>query len=347
MSETDGNARSAAKAALEPLRAALYDFEPSAARAAIAAAFAPDARVRLAFPFEDLPGPDGLFERALAPLHRAFPELERRETIFMAGPDDAGELWVGACGFYAGTFAEPFLDIPPTGRFAAFRFHEFFRVEENRVTEFQGLWDLPELMMQARAWPMGPSLGREWAAPAPASGDGVGVFVRDDAHSKSSLERVKLMVDGLSRFADGGHAAMRLGDHFHPRLSWYGPSGVGVCRGIEGFRAHHQIPFLSALPDRTDHIGRADSDRDGAGHLFAEGDYVAFTAWPGMQATVSGDGWLGIAPSGQKITMRSLDFWRVENDLIRENWVLVDLLSVFDQLGVDVFRRMRELTRPA
>ena len=41
--------------------------------------------------------------------------------------------------------------------------------------------------------------------------------------------------------------------------------------------------------------------------------------------------------------MRRLDFWRVEGDLIRENWVLVDLLHVYDQLGVDVFARMREL----
>ena len=43
--------------------------------------------------------------------------------------------------------------------------------------------------------------------------------------------------------------------------------------------------------------------------------------------------------------MRSLDFWRCENGLIRENWVLVDLLDVYHQLGVDVFERMRELTR--
>jgi hypothetical protein len=55
------------------------------------------------------------------------------------------------------------------------------------------------------------------------------------------------------------------------------------------------------------------------GKLFGDGDYVGFTAWPGMQATVTGDGWLGIAPAGQRITMRSLDFWRCENGLIREN----------------------------
>ena len=53
---------------------------------------------------------------------------------------------------------------------------------------------------------------------------------------------------------------------------------------------------------------------------------------------------MGIAPAGQKITMRSLDFWRCEEGLIRENWVLVDLLDVYRQIGVDVFRRMEEFT---
>ncbi|MFW2367625.1 MAG: ester cyclase, partial [Desulforhopalus sp.] len=67
-------------------------------------------------------------------------------------------------------------------------------------------------------------------------------------------------------------------------------------------------------------------------------------AWPGMRAKISGNGWMGIAPGNQEITMRSLDFWRCENGKIRENWVLVDILDVYNQIGVDVFSRMREYT---
>jgi hypothetical protein len=62
-----------------------------------------------------------------------------------------------------------------------------------------------------------------------------------------------------------------------------------------------------------------------------------------MAQTISGDGWLGIAPTHQKITLRSLDFWRLEKGLIRENWVLVDLLDVWAQIGVDVMARMQQL----
>ena len=141
----------------------------------------------------------------------------------------------------------------------------------------------------------------------------------------------------LGNFAEGGTEAMRLADYWHPKCNWYGPSGIGTCRGISGFRNWHQIPFLNAMPDRVGTLGK--------GNLFAEGDYVGFTAWPGMHMTITGDGWLGIAPSGQKITMRSLDFWRCEAGLIRENWVLVDLLDVYSQIGVDVFARMREFNK--
>jgi predicted ester cyclase len=145
------------------------------------------------------------------------------------------------------------------------------------------------------------------------------------------------MLDGLNQHAKGGPEAMHLDHFWHPKMTWYGPAGIGTNRRISGFRNWHQIPFLKALPDRGDETGLEF-------HFFSDGPYVAVTGWPNMQMTVTGDGWLGIVPGGQKITMRSLDFWRCERGMIRENWVLVDLLSVYDQLGVDVFNRMREMT---
>jgi len=79
--------------------------------------------------------------------------------------------------------------------------------------------------------------------------------------------------------------------------------------------------------------------------MFTDGDFSEFTSWPGMSMTVSGDGWLGIAPANQQITMRSLDFWRCEKGLIRENWVLIDLLDVYHQLRIDVLGRMQEFNK--
>lgn len=326
------------KSLLIPLRAAMADFAPEPVRQALSTLFHPHAQVHLAHPFEDLAGAEALYGEAYAPLLEAWPDLERRDLIVLAGKDDRGLEWVGCCGYYTGTFARPWLHIPPTGHQVAMRFHEFYRLSEGRVAEMQALWDFPEVMLQAGAWPMAPSLGREWQVPGPLTQDGLRDRLGDEATSAASLRLVQDMLAGLGRHATGGVAAMQLDRHWHPRCNWYGPSGIGTARGIAGFRQWHQIPFLQALPDR------AGSSATGSGHLFAEGDYVAVTGWPNMKATITGDGWMGIAPAGQKITLRSLDFWRCEQGLIRENWVLVDLLHVYKQIGVDVMLRMRELS---
>ncbi|MGB1034169.1 MAG: ester cyclase, partial [Primorskyibacter sp.] len=136
-----------------------------------------------------------------------------------------------------------------------------------------------------------------------------------------------------------GPEVMEMERFWHPRMNWYGPSGIGTGRGIEGFRNWHQIPFIEAMPDRGQYVD------DITYHFFGDNDYVAVTGWPNMIQTITHDGWMGIAPAGQRITMRSLDFWRIENGVIRENWVMVDLLDAYRQLGVDVFARLRAFNK--
>ncbi|MGK2231481.1 MAG: putative ester cyclase [Colwellia sp.] len=328
--------RHANKKLIKPFSESLYNFNEVAVRQAIKQIFSPNAKLQLSFPFETLSGPDRLFEDVYKPLQRAIPDLERRETIVMAGTSEEGSHWVGCCGYYTGSFESSWLDIPPTGHQVAMRFHEFYRIENGLIVEMQAIWDIPEVMMQANAWPMSPSLGREWHVPAPAKQDGLTIENNIEVANRSG-KLVGDMCNSLGNYATGGVEAMQLEKYWHPRCSWYGPSGIGTGRGIKGFRNWHQIPFLNALPNRVGDVGQ--------GYLFADGDYVGFTAWPGMHMKVSGDGWLGIAPSNQEITMRSLDFWRCENGLIRENWVLVDLLHVYHQLGVDVLGRMKEFNK--
>jgi predicted ester cyclase len=132
---------------------------------------------------------------------------------------------------------------------------------------------------------------------------------------------------------------MELPRFWDSRMNWYGPAGIGTGRGINGFRHWHQIPFLNAMPDRGQHSDEI------IFHFFADNQYCAVTGWPNMVQTVSDDGWMGIAPSGKTINLRSLDFWRIDNGRIRENWVLVDILDVYRQLNVDVFARLREFNK--
>ena len=96
----------------------------------------------------------------------------------------------------------------------------------------------------------------------------------------------------LGNYATGGYEAKRLHDYWHTRCSWYGPSGIDTARKINGFIDWYQISFFNELPDR---VGDPH-----AGHLFADGNFTAFTTWPGMYMKVSGSGWLGIALGDQK-----------------------------------------------
>jgi predicted ester cyclase len=330
------NLRSANKSVIKQLSKALYDYDDKTVSQAIKSVFSPNAIIQLSYPFELLAGPEGLYKDVYKPLAHAIPDLERRETIVIAGSAEDDSNWVGCCGYYTGSFEKSWLDIPATGHQVSMRFHEFYRIKNGVVVEMQAIWDIPEVMMQANAWPMAPSLGREWHVPAPATQDGLAIE-NNDVMANLSCKLVGDMCNSLGNYASDGVEAMQLEKYWHPRCSWYGPSGIGTGRGIKGFRNWHQIPFLNGMPNREGDVGK--------GYLFGDGNYVGFTAWPGMKMTISCDGWLGIAPANQQITMRSLDFWRCENGVIRENWVLVDILDVYHQIGVDVLARMKEFNK--
>ncbi|MCZ4270344.1 ester cyclase [Tritonibacter scottomollicae] len=328
------------KALIAPLRAAMYDFDEAGMRAALASVCAPDVLFRFCHPFGDLTRVEDFYDAVYADLFRAWPDLERRDTIVIAGPDEFGNDWVGAGGYYTGVFTAPWLDIPPTGHQVSMRFHEFYRIVDGKVVEVQALWDIPEVMMQANAWPMAPSLGREWHVPGPATQDGLVPGPYDAEKGAATCQHIIDMLEHLKKHpAQGGPEVMEMERFWHPRMNWYGPSGIGTGRGIAGFRNWHQIPFLNGMPDRGQYVDEINY------HFFGDGDYAAVTGWPNMIQTVTHDGWMGIAPAGKKITMRSLDFWRLENGRIRENWVLVDLLDAYAQLGVDVFARLREFNK--
>ncbi len=328
------------KAALQYIRDAMYDFDMTTLHDAFSALCTKDVRFNLAFPFETIAGVDGYLSGVYAPLLKAIPDLERRDHIVMAGPTPEGADWVGCGGYYTGTFAAPWLDIPPTGHIVHMRFHEFYRFEDDKIVEMQALWDIPEVMMQAGAWPMVPSLGREWHVPGPATCDGLVPGPYDADAGAATCQHIIDMLTHMKRHpSQGGPEVMEMERFWHPKMSWYGPSGIGTGRGIKGFRDWHQIPFLNAMPDRGAYVDEI------VYHFFGDRNYAAVTGWPNMYQTLTHGGWLGLPPVDRKIAMRSLDFWRLEQGRIRENWVMVDMLHMYDQLGVDVLARMREFNK--
>ena len=327
----------ALKSVIKPLQSAMMDFAELPVRSALNNLLTPKAKLQICYPFGELIGPESLYEGAYSQLFNSIPDLERRDMITMAGTTPEGQDWVGTMGNYMGTFVKPWLNIPATGHLTHMRFHEFFKIEDGAVSEMQAIWDIPEVMVQARAWPLAPQLGSFLCTPAPMTQDGLCISGNGDM----ALKRVLAMLTDLCRHpAEGGPEIMRLSTHWHSKFNWYGPTGIGTARGITGFRNWHQIPFLRGMPDR-----KLDAMGDLMSHWISEGNYVCETGWPNMRLTLSDDGWMGLPPVEKEVLMRSLDFWRVEDGLIRENWVLVDLLDIYRQLGLDVFLRLSEFNK--
>lgn len=318
------------------------NFETNRVKYYLDELFSADSKIKLCHPFGTVNGSEGLMQTALLPLHEAMNDLERRDMIVLAGTTPEGQDWIGCMGNYMGTFVAPFLDIPPTGHLAHMRYHEYFPIEGGKVVEMQAIWDIPELMMQAGAWPMAPQLGKYLCTPAPMTQDGLTA----SGDGKATYDHVIAMLTDLCKYpGNPDPSVMKLEQYWHPQFNWYGPAGIGTSRGTSGFRNWHQIPFLRGMPDRKlDNAGALSS------HWFGEGAYVCETGWPNMRLTITDDGWMGIAPSNKEVLLRSLDFWRrekggVHDGLIRENWVLVDLLDLYSQIGVEVLDRMREFNK--
>lgn len=288
------------------------------------------------------------------PLQRAMPDLERRDAILVAGVY-RGATWVAACGHYPGTMRGDWPGIPATDRTLTLRDGEVWRIgPDGRATQANLLWDVLDVMRQAGVWPLGTAMGVEGAWTAPFTAGGVRLAPSDPAEGRASIEQTLQMHRTLAEFDDRGSLsrgaliAMPQRDHWHPKMMWYGPAGIGTTRGLDGFVDGHQLPFRIAFhrPQGTFAEVTAERERHGAGHYIRIGDgpYSVTGGWPSVYAIHAGPGFCGMPPTGRPVFMRVMDFYLHHEGLIRDNRVPLDMLDLFAQMGLDPMARMRALT---
>ena len=58
----------------------------------------------------------------------------------------------------------------------------------------------------------------------------------------------------------------------------------------------------------------------------------------GRQEAIHTGEFMGIAATGKRVEIRYMDFWKVEDGKIADNWVMVDFPYIMRQLGVDPFK---------
>lgn len=146
-------------------------------------------------------------------------------------------------------------------------------------------------------------------------------LTKTNDHSKTEQTRntIVCMVDGLN-----DHRIDDIGQFFDAAFRWMGNTGCGVKSGLQEFQDNWQRPFQAAFSDKV----CVDEAR-----LF-DGEWAA--AFGRQEATHSGE-FMGIAPTGKRVEIRYMDFWKVVDGKIVANWVMVDFPYVMQQLGVDPF----------
>lgn len=302
---------------------------PGETQRALTEIFAADGFWQSCHPFERVDGVAAIDEQLWRPLKRAFPDLERRDDIFLGGSHHDDD-WLAATGHYFGTFQHSFLGIPPHQGWAYLRFGEFYKLREDRIAEAWVIFDLLDLMRQAGVFPWRPGRGVETLSPGPATHDGVRLAAAEPAETERTLRLVQAM---LGQLFEPDRASMGMERFWAPDMMWYGPAMIGATGGIDGFFRYHTDPWVAAIPD-----WQADLDTP----HFADGAYAAFTGWPSIHATHTGPLY-GLPPTGRNLTVQLMDFWRRDGDKLAENWILIDFAHMFLQLGVDLFARMAEL----
>ncbi len=146
-------------------------------------------------------------------------------------------------------------------------------------------------------------------------------LTRNNDRTKTEATRsvVEGMVDGLN-----DHVIDGIGRYFANDFRWMGNAGCGTKNGLKEFQDNWQRPFQAAFSDKV----CIDEAR------LAEGEWMA--AFGRQEATHSGE-FMGIAPTGKRVIIRYMDFWKVVDGKIVDNWVMVDFPFVMQQLGVDPF----------
>ena len=112
--------------------------------------------------------------------------------------------------------------------------------------------------------------------------------------------------------------------HFYPDFRWMANTGCGNKNGIAEFRRNWQLPLRAAFTDRH-YVEEA---------RIAQGEWASSFGY--IDAVHSGE-FMGIAATGKRVKIKYIDFWKVKDGRISDNWVNVDFPSVLAQLGVDVF----------
>ena len=268
---------------------------------------------------------------------RVFGRCQRRQDIFFAGRnrvDGERTTWVVSMGHLLGLFDEPFLGMHPTRKSTFLRYAEFCLIEGDRIADSTLFLDVLNLMDQAGAEALPPSTGAVIVTPGPRTHDGLLIDGHVPSEGKKTLDLIMRMIDRLVA-ADVRTTREDLALDWTEDMIWWGPGGIGAPYTQDRYIEQHAGPFEDGI-EWGHHLGHR--------MQCGEGMFGGFFGWPSLVVRSTG-GYIGLAPgSDRQTTMRVVDIYRRDGELLAENWNFIDQIDFLEQNGVDLVARQKMLT---
>jgi len=158
----------------------------------------------------------------------------------------------------------------------------------------------------------------------PAANDGVpaplSAIVQVQGRNATEAREVALAALHEDWAGDGASAARS----WQGDMTFYGPGGIGLAKGVAAYQQHVLAPFRAAFANRTVGVELA----------ACEGNYCAAFGRLHGRGVAS---WLGQPTAGRDIALRFAMHWRVVGGRVQEGWAIFDVPGLFEQVGKDFY----------
>ena len=146
-------------------------------------------KMRCTHPFNELSGAEEIANNLWIPIKNSFNPIQRRMDIFYAGInslDNNEGKWVTSMGHLMGVFKKSFFGIQPNYKSILLRYAEFYKVENNKITEGAIFLDIMNFMQQLGLSVIPESTGLVCVTPGPMNHRGLKYDQSNDAESQKT-----------------------------------------------------------------------------------------------------------------------------------------------------------------
>ena len=293
-------------------------------------------KMKCTHPFNELDGADKIAKYLWSPIKKSFKPIQRRMDIFYAGTnlvDNHSSKWVVNMGHLLGSFNNPFFGIEPTKKTVMLWYCEFYKVENNKITEGAFFLDILKFMQHLKLLVVPDSTGMIGFNPGPKTHDGLYFEKQSDEEGNKTLDLMMRMANRL--IGEGMRTTVSdLEKDWHEDMIWWGPGGIGASYTYDGYLKGHTGPFEQNL-----------EFVEFSGHVLenSEGNFGGWFGWPNLRMRPKGN-YMGLTQNTDLIgEMRVVDLYRREKDKIAENWILIDHLHFLKCIGIDLLERNKKI----